>query len=491
MDESKLLNWLFDFILPGGAGLIQDAQQEEANRLNRETIGDIEDLYYSLLDEGGTYWDQNWLATLAGMNALYNTTADTWNQGTEAILGTPFRTMQNFDWTSLVKPAVAPSSVQPQAAFTEGEQPGDIQVNQPFNLDWLPPEVRRDAEAWRWWQGPNSVAGKLRGYTEDQYQQDMYKQFAQYVPGADVPKPDAAGTGVVSGAPVTQTTQEGLMGPLTGKTYYGMTPEEVMQAEWKAFGVPTNDQGQPVDENLEGFKKDLPKALQGYKGRYEEGMKIIEDIGLGQSEEIERITGNIEQAGIQDLINRGVYGSTELPGVRRGAAREEGRLKNELAGRMAGIKAGYHSDLSGDFLAALERRVNQGTGLMTDFGTSILNASVQNWRDRLDFETGLTDRLANVKGNLVYQGPGYTDWPSLITDMWSNRSARRAMEAQADQGGNEGIFGPIGGAAGAAGGGLIGAAISPGAPFLGFAVNAMLGSGYGTAMGGLADYFID
>ena len=109
--------------------------------------------------------------------------------------------------------------------------------------------------------------------------------------------------------------------------------------------------------------------------------------GQGQQEaiDIQRRYGELGAANQQDMVNRGLTGTTIMPTMRQGIAREQEGALSRLNERLINQRIGMDSQLSGDALSAQER-----------LGQSILQGTAGVQGDTLGFAERRTDAYPDM-----------------------------------------------------------------------------------------------
>ena len=129
-------------------------------------------------------------------------------------------------------------------------------------------------------------------------------------------------------------------------------------------------QSQAKATNLARYKE----ILAEYQERYAGVMGSLEGAGAQERADIEARGRSMQSGALQDAIGRGLAGTTVLPSMRAGYAKqtegELGRQSERLQQQRTGLMAG----LSGDTLGFMERRedeypdMNQMMQLMQQYG---------------------------------------------------------------------------------------------------------------------------
>lgn len=98
--------------------------------------------------------------------------------------------------------------------------------------------------------------------------------------------------------------------------------------------------------------------LKGYQGRYGSVMGMFEGMGDQARRDIRRDYTNLMGAGQQDLVSRGLTGTTILPTMRMGYEREMQGALGRHEEQLRRERLGYEAGLSADTLGFMERRTD-------------------------------------------------------------------------------------------------------------------------------------
>lgn len=117
-------------------------------------------------------------------------------------------------------------------------------------------------------------------------------------------------------------------------------------------------------ENMTGIQSgQTDDVLNGYENRYQRGMNNLQGLGDQEKRDTSQRYTNLAAQNQQDLTSRGLTGTTILPTMRQGVAREESDALSRVNERLQRERLGYDASLSGDALSAQERmygRQNEG-----------------------------------------------------------------------------------------------------------------------------------
>lgn len=141
------------------------------------------------------------------------------------------------------------------------------------------------------------------------------------------------------------------------------------------------DRSNQYQQTAAGNRDDL---LNGYDSRYQRGMGLLQGQGLQEKNDILRQYGELASSNQQDMVNRGLTGTTIMPTMRMGIEREQQAALSRVNERLQNQALNVDSSLSGDALSAQERQ-----------GQSILNGTAQMQGDTLNFANSRTDSYPN------------------------------------------------------------------------------------------------
>ncbi len=106
----------------------------------------------------------------------------------------------------------------------------------------------------------------------------------------------------------------------------------------------------PTYSSYYSYNPGVDDITAGYQKRYADAMAQLANWGNQQKADESQRWANVRSRGIQDLINRGITGSTIMPSVRSGIARQESNAMNRLNESLNAQKLRYQTELSGDLL---------------------------------------------------------------------------------------------------------------------------------------------
>ncbi len=142
------------------------------------------------------------------------------------------------------------------------------------------------------------------------------------------------------------------------------------------------DRSNQYQEGAAGLRDDV---LGGYDARYQRNMNALQGQGQQEAIDIQRRYGELGAANQQDMVNRGLTGTTIMPTMRQGIAREQEGALSRLNERLINQRIGMDSQLSGDALSAQER-----------LGQSILTGAAGVQGDTLGFAERRTDAYPDM-----------------------------------------------------------------------------------------------
>lgn len=142
------------------------------------------------------------------------------------------------------------------------------------------------------------------------------------------------------------------------------------------------DRSNQYQEGAAGLRDDV---LGGYDARYQRNMNAIQNLGQQEATDIQRRYGELKSANKQDMVNRGLTGTTIMPTMDQGIAREQEGALSRLNERLISQRIGLDSQLSGDAISAQER-----------LGQSILTGAAGVQGDTLGFAERRTDAYPDM-----------------------------------------------------------------------------------------------
>lgn len=155
--------------------------------------------------------------------------------------------------------------------------------------------------------------------------------------------------------------------PVPGTPAAGAMPGAPGAAGAPGAGGAGGTPGDPATQMLTEYQKAYDEArkanearygeiLAGYKDRYVQAMKGLE--GLGNTEKgaiADRFKSNVSKIS-QDMVSRGLSGTTVLPSMVMGADKLQGKELGALNERLQQQRLGYQTGLSKEMLDFMERR---------------------------------------------------------------------------------------------------------------------------------------
>lgn len=121
-------------------------------------------------------------------------------------------------------------------------------------------------------------------------------------------------------------------------------------------------------------EKRYENILAGYGSRESDVMGALSGYGASQAADIQSSAQAAQGSAMQDLVSRGLMGTTVAPSLKAGFAGQTARSLTDLQGQLALMRAQTLGGLRGDKLAFQERRTdaypdpNLWTGYMSAFG---------------------------------------------------------------------------------------------------------------------------
>lgn len=376
--------WAANFLMPLLSTIINNARGDQTNQYNQELItGQIEnvdDLTAELagISSGYTNMMNDYANTLGGAFR------DNIWQGTADVLG--------VDMPSRSSNYTPPPTPQ-QSGFLDvnlggGEQAQGYAPNESasgldslnFDYGWLPEDVRRESEQRRWLVGPESLAGKLKGYSWGDLDRDLFEKYAEYVP--DLPAgATVTGNGVVSGGAQAYSDQA-----LDGAVQEFLQPFYDRDAEIQAA---------------------LPEWFQGITGNYEAGMDLLGKLGGARRTQIDEMTQGARSRVNQSAVDRGIVGSSVQENLMQGADREGDEALAELEETLAGMRFDFGNQLGREFRDRLAGAYAGDTNAMQWTGTNVLNNWQGDLANQLNAVGSGLDMQTNLAMQLLASGPAW------------------------------------------------------------------------------------
>lgn len=101
-------------------------------------------------------------------------------------------------------------------------------------------------------------------------------------------------------------------------------------------------------------------VLTGYENRYQRGMDLLSGLGTQEKRDIDESYQKLGASNQQDMVNRGLTGTTIMPTMRSGIERERQDALSRVNERLQREQLLADAGLSGDALGAQERMYGQG-----------------------------------------------------------------------------------------------------------------------------------
>lgn len=298
---------------------------------------------------------------------LGNTVLGQFNQGANALLG---------------QPGALPTFQMPQPTAAQQQQ---VDPSSLLGIQYTGPT---DAA---WWARAAKWAQTHPGQLIDE------KQIAQHGP----PPPQFQG---LLQRQVQIKQDLGLL-PKQDQTAKASQPTTPAQPDPQSAPTPS---GNPADVSG-GIAPWMQNIFSGFMGRLRTGMDIVNKLGDQQRADIERDYRNLSGKAGQDMVARGLSGTTVAPTVQAGIEREKQadlRRLNDLLNRE---KYGLFSQLSGDALNSMvglgsglyfptqQNLLTQGTNLTTSLGGMPIT-SAEGWA------TNFLNTISGIQNNYPSAG---------------------------------------------------------------------------------------
>ncbi len=126
-------------------------------------------------------------------------------------------------------------------------------------------------------------------------------------------------------------------------------------------GVGLMSQWQQARDDANAANEERYKNIKGrYENRRTRALSTLDQQTNQDRADIDERYENQAQAEQQNLVARGLVGSTLLPQAQRAVERERSAAHNRLSDQRLGRRIGYDTGLEGDLLGFMERRTDQG-----------------------------------------------------------------------------------------------------------------------------------
>jgi|GEM_PF-5167055 len=422
----------------------------------------------------------------------------------------------DIDYTALARSLLPPQQAQGgqqgvQQGVQQGEQSPSIDELRKGRFDpkWLNEKDRREYDRVRWWQGPNSLAGKYKG-NEQAFNEWAWRRFGNKDYVIQKLTQAASGQGGREQQGGQQVLQQGAardyIGPLTGRNYGPRAdPQAVIRSEFQSLGLAYDDSRSP-EENLAGFIRStaesserfnrnitegIPSAFKGYEGQYNEVMRLLEGMGEQAKKDVRGQFYKLGQTDTANLAARGLSGTTV------GSAMDIARGRTE-ADAIAAIEEQVRQEKASASERISDKAINALNQILSGMDASSLGLGIQateladaSARNRINNAWDLANAIMSVKmaglppqqqmplaGDYLAQG-----FSGAMSSWGQARAARDAIEAQ-NKARRSALVGSIIGAGSSIGGAALGGWM--GGAALG---QALGGAGAASAGGSLAGTF--
>lgn len=114
------------------------------------------------------------------------------------------------------------------------------------------------------------------------------------------------------------------------------------------------------DESKKANEDRYQQGVGGYQNRYDRGMGYLDQLGRQEAKDIGQDYDNLQSRVDQNMVSRGLTGTTIAPTMRMGVQREYGGAIGRLNERLANQRLNTDAQLSGDLLGFVERREDVG-----------------------------------------------------------------------------------------------------------------------------------
>lgn len=378
--------------LIGGVGT--QYATDEATAANQRILDEIRGIFGNLEGYGGQMFAQGPARTQGLRQGQANRLLTGVDVDTAALMGGPGAQDVYRSAYGQVPPAInvmGPMGGQ-QAGGGGVAQPtrragggggGQPLVRGKFDLSWLPEHKKAEMEArYNTWEGPGGLAGTglhRAGMDEQGWDAWLWNTFGEkYAPKQQAQATEAGGT-----LDMTKAEADEINAVAAKEAAYMAKRQELQGA----------------------LNEALPLALQGYSGRYEAAMEKLKGLGEQAEKDIRRDYDNLNSQQQQRLVDLGLSGSTMAPGVAAGVESQKqesvGRLKEGLRRE----ELGYQTQLSGDYLSALERSQGARRSIDALLSDQMIGADERSWQDELGWRGDLAMNLVNVLSGINNQYP--------------------------------------------------------------------------------------
>lgn len=171
--------------------------------------------------------------------------------------------------------------------------------------------------------------------------------------------------------------------------------------------------------------KEVPGT--SYYDRLKTGLEMVDQLGGSEREQLNRQWESRFGEAEKNLTDRGLAGSTIMPAVSANIQEGKDRSTRALEEDIVRRKLGVYSDLSGDFLNALDNAARE------KFGTGL------NWVNNLNQQTS---QNVGLRTGYPVEGPPPPNWGDVGGTIANNIAAQRAAQEARDAANNNDWIGP-------------------------------------------------
>jgi hypothetical protein len=145
------------------------------------------------------------------------------------------------------------------------------------------------------------------------------------------------------------------MGQFVPQRRMGDVGAETLPAGTPAPPAVLDEYKAAIGQYGEAWKAMMEPILAGYQERYERNLAELDRLGKQQREDVNRQYDVARASASQDLVSRGLAGTTALQGSLRGIESERFRDIRRLEDQLTRERLGYDIGLSGDLLRAQQQ----------------------------------------------------------------------------------------------------------------------------------------
>lgn len=155
--------------------------------------------------------------------------------------------------------------------------------------------------------------------------------------------------------------------------------------------------GDLINQQFGGLTSQVTGGLQD---RLSRNLATIQQIGNQERRDINTQFNNTQSAAAQDLTSRGLSGTTVRPTVQAGIERNRADALGGLNERIAGLRTGVDSALSGDLINAQQALGLGRIGALGDFGQRNINLAEAGGRAAFNAGQTANNNLINAQSTL-------------------------------------------------------------------------------------------